>query len=70
MPIFSHGRDGKQLQLWLTKDKRLKAVVDDKELVSDTVISFKGFQRVALVLDNEHKKLLLYSKYHIGRRDL
>ena len=63
MPIFSHGRDGKQLQLWLTKDKRLKAVVDDKELVSDTVISFKGFQRVALVLDNEHKKLLLYSKY-------
>ncbi len=63
MPIFSHGRDGKQLQLWLTKDKRLKAVVDDRELVSDTVISFTGFQRVALVLDNDQKKLFLYSKY-------
>ena len=63
MPIFSHGRDGKQLQLWLTKEKQLKAVVDDRVLVSDTVISFKGFQRVALVLDNEQKKLFLYSKY-------
>ena len=62
MPIFSHGRDGKQLQLWLTKDKRLKAVVDDKVLVSNNVISFKGFQRVALVLNNEQKKLFLYSK--------
>ena len=61
MPIFSHGSDGNKLQLWLTKDKQLKAVVDDKELVSDTIISFKGFKRVAMVLDNEHKKLYLYS---------
>ena len=61
MPIFSHGSDGKLLQLWVTKDKKLKAVVDDTVLVGKNVIDFKSFKRVALVLDNEKKKLYLYS---------
>ena len=62
MPIFSHGIDGRSLQLWLTADKRLKAIVDDKVLVSDTIIDTSGFQRVALTLDCEKKILSLYSK--------
>ena len=62
MPIFSHGRDGRQLQLWLTKRKTLKAVVDTVVLETDTIINTTGFQRVALVLDNKLKRLSLFSK--------
>ena len=61
MPIFSHGSDGNCLQLWLTKARTLKAVVDDNILESDVVINSTGFQRVAMVLDNERKTLYLYS---------
>ena len=60
MPIFSHGTDGNRLQLWLTADKKLKAIVDDKVLESKQPISTVGFQHVALVLDNDSKQLLLY----------
>ena len=69
MPIFSHGSDGKQLQLWLTAEKKLKAIVDDKELTSDSVLNGKGFQRVAMVLDNDNKRLMLYSDRQIGSKD-
>jgi len=69
MPIFSHGSDGKQLQLWLTAEKKLKAIVGDKELTSDSVLNFKGFQRVAMVLDNDNKRLMLYSDRQIGSKD-
>ena len=69
MPIFSHGSDGKQLQLWLTAEKKLKAIVGDKELTSDSVLNFTGFQRVALVLDNDNQRLMLYDKRQIGRKD-
>ena len=62
MPIFSHGSDGKKLQLWLTADKRLKAIVNDRVLESDTIIKATGFQRVALVLDNDSNTLSIYSK--------
>ena len=62
MPIFSHGIDGRSLQLWITADKHLKAVVDDKELVSDSIIDINGFQRVALSIDNDKKILSLFSK--------
>jgi hypothetical protein len=61
MPIFTHGAEGKTLQLWLTKEKTLRAVVDDKVLESEKPITGKGFQRVAMVLDNDHQQLLLYS---------
>ena len=66
MPIFSHGRDGKELQLWLTADRRLRAVVDDKVLEGTTVLSAASFQRVALVLDNDQKKLTIYAKKEEG----
>ncbi len=61
MPIFSHGRDGKQLQLWLTENKCLRAVIDDKTYETKRPITFNSFQRVALVLDYENKKLSLIS---------
>ena len=61
MPIFSHGRDGKQLQLWLTENKTLRAVVDDKVVEGKTALTFNGFKRVAMVLDNEQHKLNLYA---------
>ena len=69
MPIFSHGSDGKQLQLWLTAEKKLKAIVGNKELTSDSIINTTGFQRVALVLDNDNQRLMLYSKQQIGSKD-
>ena len=62
MPIFSHGSDGNRLELWLTKKKTLKAVVDDMEKESQVPIGTTGYQRVALVLDNERKMLYIYSK--------
>ena len=54
MPLFSHGSDGKKLQLWLTEDNRLKAVVNDKEYVSDEdekkKIDPRDFTQVAMVI--------------------
>ena len=61
MPIFSHGRDGKQLQLWLTENKTLRAVVDDKVVESKTPLTFNGFKRVAMVLNNDKHTLALYA---------
>ena len=73
MPIFSHGSDGKHLQLWLTQDKRLMAVVENGNkpyiLESKTALTSTGFQRVAMVLDNEAKQLMLYADEQIGKMD-
>ena len=60
MPIFSHGSDGKKLQLWLTADRRLRAVVDDKKVEGVTQLGVETFKRVALVLNNDQQKLILY----------
>ena len=62
MPIFSHGSDGKVLQLWLTADRRLKAVVDSVTLESQDALPADGYSQVALVLDNDNKRLLLYGE--------
>ena len=61
MPIFSHGRDGKQLQLWLTKRNQLKAVVDDRTLTLEQPLDFSGYVQVAMALDNKNKRLTLYA---------
>jgi hypothetical protein len=50
MPLFSHGSDGKKLQLWITKDGNLKAVVNQDEYTSAEAIDTRSFQQVALVL--------------------
>ena len=69
MPIFSHGSEGKSLQLWLTKERHLKAVVDGRELVSTAEVDTVGFQRVAIVLDGDNKQLSLYNNTQIGSWD-
>ncbi len=61
MPIFSHGTDGRQLQLWLTEDRRLRAVVDDVTLEGTTQLRTDAFQRVALVLDRNQTDLRLFT---------
>ena len=52
MPLFSHGKDNKHLQLWLTKDLKLRAVVNDVEnkYISDYPIGSGSFQKVAMVI--------------------
>ena len=50
MPLFSHGSDGKKLQLWITKDGNLKAVVNQDEYTSAEAIDTRSFQQVAMVL--------------------
>ena len=61
MPLFSHGTNGKKLQLWLTSDYKLKAIVDEQEFVSDTAIVKGGFTQVALSIDQQNKKLTFYN---------
>ena len=61
MPIFSHGSDGHKLQLWLTKERLLRAVIDDKTMEGKTPISTDAFTRVALVIDNDKHTALLYA---------
>ena len=51
MPLFSHGTNGKRLQLWLTPEYKLKAVVDDNTYISSDTIVKHGFTQVALVID-------------------
>ena len=65
MPIFSHGSDGKVLQLWLTADRRLMAVVDSVTLESKDALPADGYCQVALVLDNDNKRLLLYGEGNV-----
>ncbi len=50
MPIFSHGTSGKKLQLWYTKEHRLKAVVNNETLTSDREISIPTLSKVAMVI--------------------
>ncbi|MBQ4380563.1 MAG: hypothetical protein II806_04730, partial [Bacteroidaceae bacterium] len=69
MPIFSHGTDGHNLQLWVTKDRKLKAVVNDRTLISKYAIDYDYLNQVALVLDNTNNKLYLYNDSLIGSMD-
>lgn len=61
MPLFSHGTDGNRLQLWITDDMRLKAVVDNKEYYSNYSIDKGTLQHVALILNRNDSTLSLYN---------
>jgi hypothetical protein len=73
MPIFSHGSEGKHLQLWLTKEHHLMAIVENGDqphiVESEKPIGKTGFQRVALVLDNENHQLMLYNDEQVATMD-
>ena len=61
MPLFSHGTNGEKLQLWLTQDYKLKAVVNDQEFVSEAVIDKSKFSQVALVINQQDSTLNCYA---------
>ena len=61
MPLFSHGTNGQKLQLWLTKDFRLKAVIDDNEYVSDDAIAKGVFTQVAMSVNLDEDSLRFYN---------
>ena len=70
MPLFSHGINGKKLQLWLTEDFKLKAVVNDQVFVSDTAIVDKGFTQVALVMSQDSTLCFYNGGVQIGQGKL
>jgi len=61
MPLFSHGTNGQKLQLWLTKDYKLKGVVNDQTFVSDSTISGRGFNQVAMVLNQTDSTVTFFN---------
>jgi len=50
MPLFSHGTNGKQLQLWLTADFKLRAVIDEQRFTSTEPIDKGLFTQVTLAI--------------------
>ena len=76
MPLFAHGvtgTEGNRLELWLTADRKLKAVVKsaanniDATYTTQTAIGSTGFQHVAMVLDHDKQELRLYNNQLIGQ---
>ena len=61
MPLFSHGSNGQKLQLWLTNDYKLKAVVNDQTFVSEKAIEKNAFTQVAVSINQQDSTLWLYS---------
>jgi len=71
MPLFSHGTNGQKLQLWLTKDFKLKAVVNKQTFTSDSVIGKNAFRQVALVINQKDSVLTFFKGgIEIGRDTL
>ena len=71
MPIFSHGTNGQQLQLWLTSDFKLKAVVNGQTLTASKEMPKNIFQQVALVLNQTDSLVTLYhGGIEVGRQKL
>ena len=60
MPLFSHGTNGQKLQLWLTKDFLLKAVVNGQAFMSDSTIKPNAFRHVGVSINQKDSTLLLY----------
>ncbi|MBR0049198.1 MAG: hypothetical protein IJP74_07775 [Prevotella sp.] len=71
MPLFSHGSNGQKLQLWLTSDFKLKAVVNDQTLTANVEMPKNIFQQVALVLNQTDSVMTLYhGGVEVGRQKL
>ena len=61
MPLFSHGTNGKKLQLWLTKDFKLKAVVDDQVYTSNDTVAKGLFTQVAMTISRKDSTIAFYN---------
>jgi len=61
MPLFSHGGNGQKLQLWLTKDQKLRAVVNEETFESQSPIQEGNFRQVAVSISQKDSTLWLYS---------
>ncbi len=69
MPLFSHGTNGKKLQLWLMPDYHLKAVVNDQTIISTDTIAKNCFTQVAMVMTQD--SVMFYNGgIRIGRSEL
>ena len=71
MPLFSHGTNGQKLQLWLTADFKLKAVVNDQTFVSSSAILKNTFTQVAVSINQQDSTLTFFNGgVEIGRNKL
>jgi hypothetical protein len=71
MPLFSHGTNGQKLQLWLTKDFKLKAVVNGQEFTSKSAIVKNGFTQVAMTVNQQDSTVTFFNGgVEIGRDKL
>ena len=61
MPLFSHGINGQKLQLWLTEEFKLKAVVNEQTFESKAAIGKNSFNQVAMVLNQTDSVLTFYN---------
>ena len=61
MPLFSHGTNGDKLQLWLTEDYKLKAIVNDQTFTSTGAIQKDIFTQVALVINHQVDSLTFFN---------
>ena len=61
MPLFSHGTNADKLQLWLTEDYKLKAIVNDQTFTSTGAIQKDIFTQVALVINHQVDSLTFFN---------
>ena len=60
MPLFSHGTNGDKLQLWLTADMKLKAVINDQTFTSTQAIGKNAFRQVGVSINQQDSTLAFY----------
>ena len=60
MPIFSHGGNGQKLQLWLTSDRKLRAIINKQTFESQLPIKESGFSPIAISIDQKNSTLMFY----------
>ena len=69
MPIFSHGGNGQKLQLWLTKDRRLRAIINKQTFESQLPIKESGFSPISISIDQKNSTLMFYCDGEIIGKD-
>ena len=69
MPLFSHGTNGQKLQLWLTADMMLKAVINDQTFMSTRVIKPNAFRQVGVAINQQDSTLMFYCDGEIIGQD-